>query len=84
MGRDNKAAFDACVARGKTLFKQLVKHPDVREAIAWAEGEQKKRLNITVDIQDTGPCRKRIRVAVPPEDISDHFNEQFTELVRRP
>lgn len=43
-GRDNKAAFDACVARGKALFKQLVKHPDVREAIAWAEGERKKRL----------------------------------------
>jgi hypothetical protein len=43
-GRDNKAAFDACVARGKTLFKQLVKHPEVQQAIAWAEGEQKKRL----------------------------------------
>lgn len=45
-GRDNKAAFDACVARGKTLFKQLVKHPDVQQAIAWAEGEQKKRLTL--------------------------------------
>lgn len=43
--------------------------------------EEKKRLNLTVDIQDAGQCRKRIKISIPPEDISEHFNEQFTELV---
>lgn len=56
-GRDNKAAFDACVARGKTLFKQLVKHPDVRQAIAWAESEQKKRL--ALDQKRAGDVQQR-------------------------
>ena len=56
-GRDNKAAFDTCVARGKTLFKQLVKHPDVQQAIAWAEGERKKRL--AVDQKRAGAEQRR-------------------------
>jgi hypothetical protein len=42
-GRDNKAAFDGCVAKGKTLFRQLAGHPDVKEALAWAEGEKKRQ-----------------------------------------
>jgi trigger factor len=43
--------------------------------------EEKKKLNLTVDIHNAGQCRKRIKISIPPEDISDHFNEQFTELV---
>ena len=43
--------------------------------------EEKKRLNLSVDIQDIAPCRKRIKVSIPLEDISNHFEEQFTELV---
>ena len=42
-GRENKAAFDAGVAKGKTLFRQLAAHPDVREALTWAEGEKQRR-----------------------------------------
>lgn len=42
-GRDNKAAFDACVTKGKTLFRQLAGHPDVKEALAWAEGEKQRQ-----------------------------------------
>ncbi|MEO2088837.1 MAG: hypothetical protein ABGY75_04980, partial [Gemmataceae bacterium] len=42
-GRDNKAAFDACVTKGRTLFRQLSGHPDVKEALAWAEGEKKRQ-----------------------------------------
>ena len=43
--------------------------------------EEKKRLNLSVDIQDVAPCRKRIKVSIPPDDINGHFEEQFTELV---
>lgn len=43
--------------------------------------EKKKRLNLAVELQEVGPCRKRIKVSIPQEDITDHFNEQFTELV---
>jgi hypothetical protein len=43
-GRENKASFDDCVAKGKTLYRQLTKHPEVQQAIAWAESERKKRL----------------------------------------
>ena len=42
-GRDNKAAFDGCVAKGRTLFRQLAAHPDVKEALVWAEGEKKRQ-----------------------------------------
>ncbi len=52
------------------------------EAEEQGEGkDEKKRLNLTVDVHNAGPCRKRIKITVPPEDITGHFNEQFTELV---
>ncbi len=41
-GRDNKAAFDGCVTKGRTLFRQLAGRPDVKEALAWAEGEKQR------------------------------------------
>jgi len=41
----------------------------------------KTRLNLTVDVESVGPCRKRIQVTIPAEDIAGAFNEQFTELV---
>jgi trigger factor len=46
-----------------------------------AEEEGKKRLHLSVDLQNVGPCRKRIKISIPPEDIKAHFHEQFTELV---
>ena len=42
-GRENKAAFDQCVTKGKTLYRQLTKHPEVKQALAWAEAEKQKR-----------------------------------------
>lgn len=44
--------------------------------------EQKKRLNLEVDIQNAGPCLKKIKITIPEEDIKTHFNEQYTELVQ--
>lgn len=71
-GRDNKAAFDACVARGKTLFKRLTGHPDVRQAIAWAEAEQQKRL--AADHKRSGDERQR------RDDIKE-INRQIEKLL---
>ncbi len=48
---------------------------------AEAEVEEAKRLNLTADIQSVGPCRKRVKVTIPQEDIAASFNDQFTELV---
>ncbi|MBI3467715.1 MAG: trigger factor [Planctomycetes bacterium] len=55
--------------------------PEASDTATEAAEEEKKRLNLSVDIQDIAPCRKRIKVSIPPEDISNHFEEQFTELV---
>jgi hypothetical protein len=45
-GRDNKAAFDDCVSKGKAIYQQLESHPEVRKAIALATlQEEEKRRN---------------------------------------
>jgi trigger factor len=51
------------------------------EAAAADESEESKRLHLEVHVDNAGPCRKRIRVTIPPEDIAAQFNEEFTELV---
>jgi trigger factor len=52
------------------------KEPEVESAAgespeAGAGEDEKKRLNLTVEI----------RITIPPEDIKSHFDEQYTELV---
>ena len=41
-GRDNKAAFEKVMQSVETLSKKLQREPEVREAIAWANEEQKR------------------------------------------
>jgi trigger factor len=45
------------------------------------DAEPKKRLNLEVNVQDAGPCLKKIRISIASEDIKTHFDEQYTELV---
>ena len=47
-------------------------------------GEEKKedKLNQKVDIKDTGPCKKHIKVSVDRGDIDKLLNEKFNELVK--
>lgn len=48
-----------------------------------AEGEEKKeeKLHQAVDIIDTGPCKKHIKVTVERKDIDARFDEKIKELV---
>ena len=42
---------------------------------------KQEKLNQTVDISDTGPCRKHIKVTIPRTDIDKRFDEKYAELV---
>jgi trigger factor len=46
------------------------------EAAAGAEG----KLHQSVDIRDSGPCRKHIKISVERRDIDERFQEKFKEL----
>ncbi len=53
-------------------------------AVASPEGETDKKaakLKQTVDMRDTGPCKKHITVTVDRGDIDARLNEQFSKLV---
>jgi trigger factor len=53
----------------------------VADPVSGAAIDQKYKLNLKVDIQNVGPCRKHVRVTVPRADI-DHFSgEALKEIV---
>jgi trigger factor len=43
--------------------------------------DKKEKINQTVDILDTGPCRKHIKVTISRPDIDKRFDEKYSELV---
>jgi trigger factor len=43
--------------------------------------DKKEKLTQTVDISDTGPCRKHIKVTISRTDIDKRFDEKYAELV---
>lgn len=46
-----------------------------------ANGEEKKpELNLTVDVQETSACQRRVKVTVSRADIERYFQQQFDEL----
>jgi trigger factor len=44
--------------------------------------EEKKKLDQAVDIQDSGPCKKHLKVTIPRTILDDHFEEKYKELVK--
>jgi trigger factor len=58
-----------------------VKETEAGTAIAEPTDEKKEKLNQTVDISDTGPCRKHIKVTITRADIDKRFDEKYAELV---
>jgi trigger factor len=63
-------------------------HPsDAAESTATAEidgvevGKEPAKLHQTVEIQDTGPCKKHIKVTVDRVDIDARLDEKYSELV---
>lgn len=43
--------------------------------------EPKEKINQKVDIVETGPCRKHIKVTIERKDIDAKFDEKYKELV---
>jgi trigger factor len=47
-----------------------------------AEAEGKRKLDITVEIQDVGPCKKHLKVSVPRHEIERQFDESLATFQR--
>ena len=45
-----------------------------------AESNQGFQLSLEVDIQDSGPCKKHVRVKIPRKDIDQVFADAVQEL----
>ena len=46
------------------------------------ESEEKKELNLQVDIEEVGPCKRKIKVVVAQEDVKAKIDESYVELRR--
>src|SRR4051812_43393118 len=62
--------------------------PESATAVAAPPEEQKPeeqkaeaKLNQKVEIRDTGPCKKHIKVVIDRQDIDDRMGELFKKLV---
>src|SRR6266568_887089 len=52
------------------------------ETASQENGEEKpKKLKQSVEMRDTGPCKKHIKVAVDRADIDSRLDEQYSKLV---
>ncbi len=50
---------------------------------AVAEGEEEFRLSLEVDIQNSGPCKKHVRVKIPRKDIDHCYAKAVDELAAK-
>jgi trigger factor len=71
---------ETCIMSGETDIQNEAAAP-TNQTEEQTDGDEKKKLKLTVDIQAAGPCRKRLKIEIPSDDIAGEFNEQFTELV---
>lgn len=46
------------------------------------ESTETKRIEMTVDVSDAGPCKKHVRVQIPESEVNRFFDNEFTDLVR--
>lgn len=42
---------------------------------------EEKKLNLSVEIEDAGPCRKHVRVVIPREDIRNYHSSAVDEII---
>ncbi|MBY0585676.1 trigger factor [bacterium] len=53
---------------------------------AVTEGEvadEQKRIELSVEMTDAGPCKKHVRVEIPQVEVDKFFDREFTDLVRK-
>lgn len=51
------------------------------ETTAVVEEKAEKKLNLSVEIEDVGPCRKHVRVVIPRADISTYHSSAVDEII---
>jgi trigger factor len=56
--------------------------PDQESADSGQEPEVKRKLEIEVQIQDVGPCKKHLKVSVPRSEIEHQFKESLGNFQR--
>lgn len=44
--------------------------------------DDKSKLDMAVDIQDAGPCKKHVKVTIPQAEVDKFFDREFTDLVK--
>ncbi|MCS6975718.1 MAG: trigger factor [Gemmatales bacterium] len=54
----------------------------VEETVAAEAEEKPRRLNMTVEVRDVGPCRKHVRVSIDRADVDQRLDEKISEMVR--
>jgi trigger factor len=65
---------------GQTLVDEAVDTEDV-ESGAEEEAESTPKMNLTVSLENSGPCRKHVRVTIPREDIDGVLQASVDELM---
>lgn len=43
--------------------------------------DEKRKLNLDVNIETVGPCKKHIQISIPRDDIEAQYSDAFDELV---
>lgn len=54
---------------------------DTNAGTATAPAEEKPKLNLAVEITDSGPCRKHVRVTIPRADIDEFYGDELDEFI---
>lgn len=52
------------------------------EAAVASEPDGKKKLELSVEIESTGPCQRHVKVTVPRSEVDRFLNEEFSDLVK--
>ena len=47
------------------------------------EADEKKSLNLKIDVKEESACERHVTVTIPRDDIESYFNKQFDTLVPR-
>lgn len=55
--------------------------PGSADASTAVEQEEKKRLDLKVDVESRGACERHVTVTVPREEIERYFDEAFSEMM---
>ena len=60
-----------------------VGQPEVEGNLATADdqGDQPRKMNLSVDVTDSGPCRKHVRVTIPRSEIEFFENQSLKDLI---